>query len=70
MSHVQTSIYHVQHMHTHIQHSTYCIFIHVCVQTCLDLVHSMYILCTDIKCKNSFVYEQSHGMQKIAYMGI
>ncbi len=39
----------------HVYTNTYCFFIHVCVHTCLEFVHAMYIPCTYVKCtKSSF----------------
>ena len=35
---------------------THCILIHVSVHTCLELVHTLYILSTYIECTNQSVY--------------
>ena len=44
-----------------------CIYIHVSIQTCLDLVHRMYIPGTYMECTNSCVYVQRIQKQKVAF---
>ena len=48
---------------------TYCFSIHVCVHTCLELVHTMYIPGTSIKYTKSYYFVHVQGKQKVACEG-
>ena len=66
MNKVQTSIYIVHTLYKHV--CKYIHDIHVCVHTCLELVHKMYILGTYIECTSSCLYVQ-RKMQKAKFAG-
>ena len=49
---------------------TYCIYIHVHVHTCLDLVHIMYIPSTYIEFTSSCVYVHRIKSKKVVWVGV
>ncbi len=46
--------------------STHCILIHVCVHTCLVLVHILYIPSTYIECTSASLYVHRTQKQKVS----